>query len=351
MSQYFGMQYTGVDSKGEAIEAEARPNSISAPAPKPSEPVIRHGGTVHRVTVSSETGETTYSKMEPTKAAPSAPPAPDAIVVTGPQGSTIPLWRAGPTDKVRIPQLGAGSSGETSVEVAVHLGYLRPAVGGGFESTMPTAAPTPAAAAATPAPAPPAPKADDADGEISMQGVSGTSAVTDLTMSMLKKDAGETMTNGLIQAAISGMDADGMIQDVARRAGKDPALVREAVQAVTADYTRAARQVAVANGLGQNDGAWTAFVQWASDRQPDAAQNALTDFIEKHEAGGLARLARQYARTEGSKSAFSDAEILGASFGNGIKAVRGEKGVELEIPGHGRMNLKTALARGIVRLS
>jgi hypothetical protein len=334
------------------VDTPGAPTAASVPVERPPEPVIRHGGTVHKVVVNSETGETTYSKQAPTKAAPSAPPSPDAIVVTGPQGSPIPLWRAGPKDKVRIPQLGEGTSGETSIETAVHLGYLRPALGGGYESTMPaSAAPAPVAPVPPTEIKPDAAKGPDGDGEISMEGVSGTSPITDITMSMLKKDAGETMTNGITMAMIRGLDADGMIQDVARRAGKDPAEVKEAVEAVTADYTRAARQVAMANGLGANAGAWSAFVAWASERQPDAALSALTNFVEKHEAGGLARLVRQFSRTENSKVAFSDDEILNASFGSGIKAVRTDKGVQLSIPGHGTMSLKTALARGIVRTS
>src|SRR5207249_430969 len=179
----------------------------------------------------------------------------------------------------------------------------------------------------------------------------GTSTATDLTKRMLTRDAGPAISTALTQAVISGKDTASFVRDIANRSGQSEADVSKAVETVTADYTRAARRIAVANGLRDGDSAFAGFIGWASENQPDAAQTAFLEFADNHNAGPLTRLVRQYNRSGQAESAYSDAEIMSANFGSGIKPVKTDKGVLLDVPNHGRMSLRDAMARGIVRVS
>jgi hypothetical protein len=320
--------------------------------PAASGAVYREGGVVYK-TQMDEAGNATQTvtrRMAATPPTPSTDPLDSAI---GADGFVIPRSRLTSEKGVMIshPRLG----GNMPLSEAINLGWARKtadgnfAMAGEFADLNGDAGP---AATTPPAVAPKPEQKPDADAEaVSMVGVSGTLATTDVAKSMLVRDAGEVVANGMTMAYIKGLDVDSYASEIASRTGQDPKEVRAAADAVAADYTRAAREVAAANGVANRDGAWSKFIEWASAKNPDAALTAFDAFVSKHEAGPLARLAKQYARSGEAETAFSDEEILNADFGDHIEAVRtNEHGVQLRIPGYEQMSLKAAVARGLVRV-
>ena len=336
MAEQYRAQF---NSEGQEV---ARPNT-GAPSdtPAPSQPAYREGGVVYKVQV-DENGNTS-STVTRRSAAPKSEPVRGAYVqdpVLGPIG----LDRAKADSTITIPGMG-----DSSAQAWEQIGMLRRLPTGGYELAGQAAR-----QAADALDAPPQTKQDaPADSEpVSLAGVQGTSPTTDLSHKMLRKDAGEAVANGLTMAIIKGSETSGLVSEIAQRSHQDPKDVQAAVDQVTADYTRAAKQVVFANGVPNRDGSFEAFVQWASDKAPDAAMTAFQNFVERHDAAGLGRLARQWARSGQAETTYSDEAILNAEFGDGIKAIRtNEHGVVLVIPGHGQMSLRAAIQRGLVRVS
>jgi len=336
MANQFSMTFSpdGSESSKSLNEAMAE-----KPESAPAEPIHREGGVVHRL----QMREDGSSDLSVVRRGPVGAPAEsnDPLDSATLNGMRVPRARLTEKAMLDYPRLG----GSMPLSQAVDFGWLKKNADGSYSwaGEMADLATAPAVAAANDQKA--------ADGDISMIGVEGTKSTTDMAVKLLRRDAGETVANGLTQAVIAGKDPAAFIADISRRSGQSEAEIRQAVDAVTADYSRAAKQVAVANGLRPGDASWDMFTAWVSENQAQAGHDALTRFVDDHEAGPLARLVRQYSRSGAAQSAYTDAEILSANFGSGIKAVQTEKGVLLDIPNHGRMTLKAAMARGIVRVS
>jgi hypothetical protein len=333
MANHFAVQFNADGS-----ESSKTLNEAMAEAPE-SAPVAeyREGGVVHRLQMSDDGSVASESVTRRVPAAPaveSSDPLENATL----NGSRVPRARLTEDAMIEHPRLG----GNMKLGQAVDFGWIKKNAAGEYawagEMSDLGNAPAPS-------------EAEKADGEVVIPADAGTSTTTDLTKRMLVKDAGPMVSNGLTQAVITGKDTTSFISEISRRTGQPEAEIKQAVDTVTADYTRAAKKIATANGLRDSDSAWAGFVAWASEHQADAATNAFTAFADGHEAGPLVRLVKQYNRSGQAESAYSDAEILSANFGSDIRAVKTANGVELDIPNHGRMTLKAAMARGIVRVS
>jgi hypothetical protein len=325
------------DTLGKAMAAKPA-------AAAPSSQVGREGGVVRKQQFQEDGSSTVvYTRRE---AMAPTPVALDPLDRATLNGSKVPRARLTEEAMVSHPRL----DGDMPIKNAIDLGWIKKTADSGFAWAGEMAD------IADPAPSGKFPRQDGKEGPqqeeaVSLSGVEGTPPMIDVTKSMLTKQAGPQVANGLTAAYIAGTDPTSFVDEIARKTGQDPKEVREATDAVAAAYTKSARQVAMANGLGSNPGAWETFVAWASDKQPQAAQEAFLNFVNKHDASGIGRLARQYSRSGAGKVQYSDAEILGATFGDGITAVRTiEHGVVLNIPGHPQMSLRAAVERGLVQL-
>src|SRR5207237_1086144 len=149
----------------------------------------------------------------------------------------------------------------------------------------------------------------------------------------------------VVQAYITGADPSAQVAEIARRTGQSEAEVREATDGIFGEFDASARAVAKANGVRNFD----AFITWASQEAPDSALDALHTFVSDHDASRLGRLAKSYARL--GRVDYSNAEILGARLGDGIKAREISGKVILTVPGHGEMSFERAVREGIVKLS
>jgi hypothetical protein len=136
---------------------------------------------------------------------------------------------------------------------------------------------------------------------------------------------------------------------VAQHTKQTPAEAAQTMQYVFREYDGIARTVAARAGVPAR--AYDAFVQWAGENQREQATNAFMSLVQNHEITGVAKLARQFVRTGEVETAYSDAEIMGAAFGPGIKAVQTDRGAMLDIKGRGIVSLKQAVREGYVRLS
>lgn len=335
MANHFAVQYNADGSESSKTLNEAM--SEAPEAASQSDSLYREGGVVHKLQMHEDgSSEMTVTRRAPApKPVESADPLENATL----NGSRVPRARLTEDAMIEHPRLG----GNLPISEAINLGWLKKTADGGFAWTgeMADIATAPAAES----------EQAKADGEVVIPADAGTSTTVDMTRKMLAKDAGPMVSNALTQAVIKGADVAPFVAEIARRTGGDAAEIRQAVDSVSSAYVASARKIAVANGLRDGDSAWAGFIGWISEHQPDAAQAALTEFADNHNAGPLTRLVRQFNRSGQAESAYSDAEIMSANFGSGIRAVKTDKGVLLDVPNHGRMTLRDAVARGIVRVS
>lgn len=185
---------------------------------------------------------------------------------------------------------------------------------------------------------------------ISAAGIPGTSAAADVFLGSTRQAVGDTVYTGTLTAVIQGHDLSPFVQEISRRTQQPEDQIRDGIETARGEFERAGRAIAMRAGVGNL--AYTDFVEWAQERHPDQALEAGLALAQHKDVTGFTKLARQYARTgRGDTAGITDADLLGARFGNGIKARQTSDGVVLDIPNQGTMSFKQAVASGLVKVS
>lgn len=335
MSNHYSKTYNadGTESSKSLSEAMGEQSSENTPA----EPIVRVGGV--RTRFDASTGEVTVmndgrdhrgeynTANRPENASP---------LDSGMSQAGMPLSRGEltPDSIISHPALG----GSMRLREALSLGWVKQTANGFVMSGD--------FAKLDAVPAAEQELADDkGDDEVSLDSVPGTSAGADLVHSQIRKAAGEPTYAAIVQAYVTGQDPAAQVAEIARRTGQSEAEVREATDGIMGEFDKSARAVASANGVRNFD----RFVEWASKEAPDAALDAFHSFVSDHDASRLGRLSKQYSRL--GRLDYSNAEVLSATFGDGITAREVNGVVMLRVPGRGEMSFERAAREGIIKFA
>jgi len=144
-------------------------------------------------------------------------------------------------------------------------------------------------------------------------------------------------------------DLSPFVAEMSRRTQQPEDQIREGIEVARREFERAGRAIALRAGVP--DQVYGDFIEWATEKHPDKARQAGLALAQDKDVGGFTKLARMYARSgRGETAGITDADLLGASFGNGIKARQTGEGVLLDIPNHGSMSFKMAVASGLIKV-
>jgi hypothetical protein len=163
------------------------------------------------------------------------------------------------------------------------------------------------------------------------------------TVQALSSRLPETAMTAVIQSLAAG-EMPSSLHDLAYSMGVDSGLLAGQLNSVRAAYTSQAAASIARVGIDDPQ----AFYSWAQEKHPERLRSAVNGHIYGKTTAGYVDLARDFAKAD----AMGDEEaLLTSELGNGMKAVRINGRVILNVPGFGQMDAKTAIREGIVRVS
>ena len=318
----------------EARQAERAP--VAAPQEH------KYGGQPLRFSYDTETGDIREESAAPVRHEPK--PSTGTGPLDGgrsPEGRPLASGELNESSILKHPIFG----GEVRVKEALSLGWMRKTadgyvLAGEMAGKEGMAAPSDDKPEAT--------KKQDSEPAIDAVGVPGTSRESDNFIGAIRSTAGDTVLSGALVGIAKGKSIEGQIAEISRTTQLEPAEVRARMESTLADYRRAGEAIAAKAGVPASQ--YESFVAWAQEARPDEAADALLGLVQNHDVTAFTRLARQYKRSGQTETAYSDAEILSARFGNGITARQGNSGVILDIPGHGSFSFAQAVRLGLLKV-
>jgi len=309
-------------------------------APPDSGVSIRIGGQVGRAT-SDGKGNVTVQNVGPT--AHQAAPDPNEGQLTGRTSYGAPLdpsaWT--PETIVYHPSIGDGRIQDlmaAGLLVKTATGYqLAHANGTPVETTTP------------PTEGQQQQQQEEAPKDLKL---TPTSAESDAFVSRMTEATSAQFVDSVVgQLADSGELSTQLLEQAASRSGLEPSAVAEGIQHRISEGTRAAKEAAAHAGVPSEH--WDSFVAELWSRNPDRAREVVQD-VASMSVASLMEEARGWVSRGGVARAalagISDADVYGATFGEGIEVSRGDHAPVLTIKGE-RMSLAEAVQRGLVKLS
>jgi hypothetical protein len=234
-----------------------------------------------RASVDTETGAIKVQQNAPTSYRPETPAGQGGTVVRNSAGQPTTLSQAKPSDVI---DFGPGR-GDTTVQVALSLGWIVPSAAGGYMlpgGQQPAEEQQPKDEQAQQQDSAPVNPAD-------VRGVEGTSAQSDATLQAL-----QTHAPAQLEHLIDSIGAKGVIPDfdeVSQMLGDENAGAK--IAQLHSEQIRAGQTVLKNVDASINP---EAFEAWVRRTNPDFASTIVRDMLVHHSAASLAQAARSYVK-------------------------------------------------------
>ncbi len=216
---------------------------------------------------------------------------------------------------------------EVKASIAESLGLIRKSANGYEE----------ASASATP----PSEAVNEASADM------GEALPSTQTEAVLSEFANRAMPGDQVRAVqefiAGGEVSEGTISRAASQMGLEPAQVQKMIGDVTEGFRVQAAATMSKHGITDAD----VVFEWARQEAPEKLRDAMRAQAFDRSTAGYAALAKEYVS---SLDVIDPDTVMSAQFGEGITAVRGPRGVLLNIEGFGQVPYRIALQQGLIKV-